>query len=571
MNCAFRLILLFLCAVALFGQITTYPSAGGGGGGATIPSVTNLISGNGSGNGADSGIVPANVALLNGVNVFTNNFSVTNGGSNGYSLFGASQVLLPLNATRDHFYFGFNDTITGNSRGLTQVYEFSGVSSSGGIKNGLSANANTVNTTTGALTNTGSGGFAGGRFLVQHEGSGLVSRASAITGRVTESSLALGTITDVATINAEAPILDAAQTWTSHAGLRVNSAATIGTITTNYGVRVDSLLSGATKWAYYAQTDPSFFGGAVTTPNLTLSSLTTGIAHVGSGGAVTSSAILDAEVPTTLTSKTLALPAITGYAAIAHGDPTTTFQQNQATINTGDTTITVTSTTGWPTAGMLVILEATVANNEIVTYTGVTSTTFTGLTRSLYGTTATTHTGAKNLIPINFISAPSTSLTPDITILRWGNGASQSYVVLGPISNLSGANLPGSLPVFMTTGVIDAGASGSFKAQQFTSNNIGIFVRAGTSGANTISIGDNQAQLIALNGGGGVTSVGGPFLLKSYTFATLPSTGIANGWVVYCSDCKNVTDDTTGIFDSVAAASGNGTMVLRENASWRVH
>lgn len=38
----------------------TQPGSGGGGG-ATIPSVTNLISGDGAGNGADSGIVPANV------------------------------------------------------------------------------------------------------------------------------------------------------------------------------------------------------------------------------------------------------------------------------------------------------------------------------------------------------------------------------------------------------------------------------------------------------------------------------------------------------------------------------
>jgi hypothetical protein len=44
---------------------------GGGGGGATIPSTTNLINGDGAGNGADSGIVPANVATLSGTQTFT--------------------------------------------------------------------------------------------------------------------------------------------------------------------------------------------------------------------------------------------------------------------------------------------------------------------------------------------------------------------------------------------------------------------------------------------------------------------------------------------------------------------
>jgi hypothetical protein len=57
--------------------------------------------------------------------------------------------------------------------------------------------------------------------------------------------------------------------------------------------------------------------------------------------------------------------------------------------------------------------------------------------------------------------------------------------------------------------------------------------------------------------------------LPSFTFANLPT--VANGTMLYCSDCKNVTDDTTGTFDSVAASGGHGTNVLRENGAWRVH
>jgi hypothetical protein len=58
------------------------------------------------------------------------------------------------------------------------------------------------------------------------------------------------------------------------------------------------------------------------------------------------------------------------------------------------------------------------------------------------------------------------------------------------------------------------------------------------------------------------------------TFAALgaaPYSTSPNGSVVFCTDCKNVTDDTTGTFDSAIASGGHGTMVLMENGSWRVH
>ena len=61
-----------------------------------------------------------------------------------------------------------------------------------------------------------------------------------------------------------------------------------------------------------------------------------------------------------------------------------------------------------------------------------------------------------------------------------------------------------------------------------------------------------------------------PVQFASYVFASLPGSPV-NGWEVYCSDCKNVTDDTTGTFDSAAASGGHGTTVLYENGAWRVH
>lgn len=55
--------------------------AGATGAGTTIPSTTNLIKGDGAGNGADSGIVPANVLLLNGPGGTPSSVTLTNGTS----------------------------------------------------------------------------------------------------------------------------------------------------------------------------------------------------------------------------------------------------------------------------------------------------------------------------------------------------------------------------------------------------------------------------------------------------------------------------------------------------------
>jgi hypothetical protein len=63
-------------------------------------------------------------------------------------------------------------------------------------------------------------------------------------------------------------------------------------------------------------------------------------------------------------------------------------------ITNAATTITVVSTTGFPTAGQIRI------ENEIITYTGVTTTTFTGCTRGTRGSTNVAHSTAVGVIKI---------------------------------------------------------------------------------------------------------------------------------------------------------------------------
>lgn len=71
------------------------------------------------------------------------------------------------------------------------------------------------------------------------------------------------------------------------------------------------------------------------------------------------------------------------FGKVGPSSPTTI---NAAVLST-DTTITVVSTAGYPSSGILYITDTT-NNEEAVSYTGKTATTFTGLTRGLYTSTA---------------------------------------------------------------------------------------------------------------------------------------------------------------------------------------
>lgn len=76
-----------------------------------------------------------------------------------------------------------------------------------------------------------------------------------------------------------------------------------------------------------------------------------------------------------------------GWGAGLWGGVTTGPTQTQlnGAITNSDTTITVDSTVGFPASGLIVI------GNELISYSGKTSTTFTGCTRGEFGTTAAAH------------------------------------------------------------------------------------------------------------------------------------------------------------------------------------
>lgn len=93
-------------------------------------------------------------------------------------------------------------------------------------------------------------------------------------------------------------------------------------------------------------------------------------------------------VTVTVTFPTAALMDVLTYNRNVWNDPATVATLSQS-IGTTDTTLNVTSTNGYPTSGSLAI------DSEEVAYTGVTASTFTGVTRHQRTSTAATHaTGA---------------------------------------------------------------------------------------------------------------------------------------------------------------------------------
>lgn len=98
----------------------------------------------------------------------------------------------------------------------------------------------------------------------------------------------------------------------------------------------------------------------------------------------------------------LALP----YGAF-HQDGATTLTAGMSNVST--TPIQVTSTTGFIAPGTLLI------DNELVAYTGKTATTFTGITRGVYGSTNVSHLAGVAVTEALGTSSPTSSITLPFT------------------------------------------------------------------------------------------------------------------------------------------------------------
>lgn len=95
------------------------------------------------------------------------------------------------------------------------------------------------------------------------------------------------------------------------------------------------------------------------------------------------------------------------------GQAPTIFTTLSAAMDATQTTATVVSTAGYPSPGTLLI------DSEAMTYTGITATSFTGLTRGALGTTAASHSSGA-IVKNYLLIALSTSTTPRMVITGEG-------------------------------------------------------------------------------------------------------------------------------------------------------
>ena len=95
-----------------------------------------------------------------------------------------------------------------------------------------------------------------------------------------------------------------------------------------------------------------------------------------------------------------------------HQDGATTLSANMTNVST--TPIQVTSTAGFTPSGSILIEQ------ELIGYTGKTSTSFTGITRGIYGTTNVAHTAGVNITEALGVPSPTTA----IAIIFTGTDAS---------------------------------------------------------------------------------------------------------------------------------------------------
>lgn len=222
-------------------------------------------------------------------------------------------------------------------------------------------------------------------------------------------------------------------------------------------------------------------------------------------------------------------------------------------VNAGDSSITLTSTTGLVAPGILVIDRvdangAPTLNREYISFTGISTNTITGVSRGLAGSSDQGHSSG-GIIEEPFTTTHWTDL---ITYLRVGHDASGGHVISTATIdtarillhlNASGASISGSFPIHpvwrisgsVSVATTSVGAplpmpqGGEF---QFFS----AALRTPVSGASLVldinknftTIFTNQATRISIPGGGTFVSTAS-FAVKSFSAGDIFTVDIDNG------------------------------------------
>ncbi len=205
--------------------------------------------------------------------------------------------------------------------------------------------------------------------------------------------------------------------------------------------------------------------------------------------------------------------------------------------------VSVASTDGWTAPGFFVI------DNEAITFTGLTSTSFTGITRGAYASVAAAHSSGAT---VNV--GQSTTLSGESTTLNQSGVTASSPGSGSTLTVASTANFPSSGSITIGSEIIAYSAK---TATKFTVSTRGAFGSTAASHSNGSAVTADQI-LSATNPAIGQT-IG---LASTAGWGTSGYLLVGNEYITYSDKtATNVTVQTRGAFASTAAAHADGTAV----------
>lgn len=170
----------------------------------------------------------------------------------------------PPTAGTDNFIAGMVGTTTAGLRSGAFTTIYNGGASSG-VYQGLLAQVALGASATGNLTQTSNGGGLRNRYVATNLSTGYnVAQMSAV-GALIQTSGTYASTTDAAAFHADSPSISATSLITNMYGLWVRGGSVTGTLTNRYGVYIDNLVGGTTRFGIYQAgvSDPNYFAGNV--------------------------------------------------------------------------------------------------------------------------------------------------------------------------------------------------------------------------------------------------------------------------------------------------------------------